>query len=84
LKKKGKEYLSLGFIDEKGQNDQSNSYKGKYLIRAGLQFQRFIHYHHHGRKHGSVQADIVWEMPRNLHLDPQTIEDWSPQATRRL
>jgi hypothetical protein len=28
---------------------------GSHLIGAGLQFQRFIHYHH-GRKHGSIHT----------------------------
>ena len=33
--------LSLGFIAVKRHHDQGNSYKGKHLTGAGLQFQRF-------------------------------------------
>jgi hypothetical protein len=47
-----------------------NSYKGQHLIGAGLQFRGSVHYHH-GRKHGSVQADMVLEELRVLQLDPQ-------------
>jgi len=36
----------------KRHNDHGNSYEGKHLIGAGLQFQ-IIHYHH-GRKYGSI------------------------------
>jgi hypothetical protein len=47
-----------------------NSYKGKHLIGAGLQFQIFVHYHH-GGKHGNLQANMVLEKElRVLHLDP--------------
>jgi hypothetical protein len=38
--------------------DQSNFYKGQYLIGAGLHFRGSVHYHH-GLKHGSIQADIA-------------------------
>jgi hypothetical protein len=33
--------LVLGFNDVKRHHDQGNSYEGKHLIGAGLQFQRF-------------------------------------------
>ena len=57
-------------ISLKRHRDQDNSYKGECLIRAGLQFRGLVHYHH-GRKHGSVQADMVLEKElRVLHLDP--------------
>jgi hypothetical protein len=37
---------------------------------------RGIVYYHHGRKHGSMQADMVLEKElRVLHLDLQTAED---------
>jgi len=36
-----------------GKRHRGNSYKGKCLIGAGLQFRGFVHYHH-GGKHGSV------------------------------
>ena len=53
----------------KGHHDQGNVYKSKLLVGAGLQFQRSVHYHH-GRKHGSVQVDMVLEKElRVLHLD---------------
>ena len=46
--------------------DHGNSYKGKHLTGTGLQFRGLIHYHH-GRKHGSMQADMVLEKePRGL------------------
>jgi hypothetical protein len=31
-------------------------------------FRGSVHYHHNG-KHGSIQADMVLEEPRVLHLD---------------
>ena len=43
-----------------GHHDQGNSYQCKLLIGAGLQFPGSVHYHP-GRKHGSVQADILLE-----------------------
>jgi hypothetical protein len=44
----------------------------KYSIYLELaySFRRLIHYHH-GRKHGSIQAGMVLEMLRVLHLDPK-------------
>ena len=45
--------------------DQGNSYKEQHLIGAGLQFQRFNPL---SWKHGSIQADMVLEEPRVLHL----------------
>ena len=45
----------------------------KYFIEAGFQFRDLIHYH--GRKHGSVQADMVLEKElRVLHVDAQIAE----------
>ena len=44
----------------KRHHDPNNSYKGKHLIKAGLKFRGLVHYHH-GRKHGSMQADTVLE-----------------------
>ena len=37
-----------------------NSYKGKHLIGAGLQFRGLVHCHH-GWEHGGVLADMVLE-----------------------
>jgi hypothetical protein len=55
----------LAFIAVKRHHSQGHSYKGEQLTGAGLQVQRY----HHGRKHGSVQADVVLEEPKVLHLD---------------
>ena len=58
----------------KRHHDHGKSYKEKHLIGAGLQFRGAVHYQH-GRKHGSVQADMVLEKElRVLHLDQQTTE----------
>ena len=48
-------------------HDQGNSYKEQHLIGAAYTFRGSVHYHH-GRKHGSVQADTVLEELRVLHL----------------
>lgn len=49
----------------------SNSYKGKHLIMAGLQFRGLVCYCH-GRKHGSSQADRVLKKEwRALYSDRQ-------------
>ena len=48
--------------------------KGHILIKENIwlglaySFRVSVHYHH-GKKHGSVQADSVLEEPRVLHLD---------------
>jgi hypothetical protein len=54
-------------------HDQGNSYKGKHLVGAGLQFRSLVHYHHDG-KHSSRQADVVLEELRVLHFDLQVAE----------
>ena len=52
------------------------------LIRDNIQlvpaynFRDSVHFHH-GRKHGSIQADVRLEEPKVLHLDPKA-------ARRRL
>jgi hypothetical protein len=52
----------------------SNSYKGKHLTRAGLQFRGLVPYQY-GRKHGSMQADMVLEKElRVLYLNWQEAE----------
>ena len=48
-----------------------NSYKGKHLIEAGLQVQRFSPFCH-GNKYGGIQAEE--EDERVLHLDPHAAE----------
>ena len=51
--------------------DHSNSYKKKHLIGTGLEFRGVVHYTH-GRKHGSMQEDMVLEKElRVLYLDWQ-------------
>jgi hypothetical protein len=54
----------------KGQYDQGNPYKGKPLIGAVYTFRCSTHYHH-GEKHNIMQAALVLEEPRILHLDPK-------------
>jgi hypothetical protein len=71
-------------IAMKRHHDQSNFYKG-HLIGAGLQFGGAV-YHHHGRKHGDVHANMVLEKElRVLHLDPMaTRRSVSLQAVKNL
>jgi len=53
----------------KRHHNHSNSYKGKHLIGAGLQFRGLVCYCH-GRKHVGKQADLVLKRQlRVLHLD---------------
>ena len=55
---------------------QGGSYRGKHLIGLAESFRGLLHYHH-GRKPGSMQADMVLEESRVLHLDLKTAEgDW--------
>ena len=52
-------------------HDYCNSYKGNHLIGVGLQFRGFLVHCHHGRIHGSMQADVVPEKePSVPHLVP--------------
>jgi hypothetical protein len=48
-------------------HDQGNSYKGQHLIGAGLQVQRFSPLSSR-QEHGSIQAGMVQEELRVLHL----------------
>ena len=58
----------------KRHHDHSNSYKGKHLIGAGLQFRVLVHYCH-GRKHSCTRADMMLEKEmRIFYLDPQKQE----------
>jgi hypothetical protein len=61
----------------KRHHDQDKSYKGKYEIGAGLySFRGSVHYHH-GRKYGSLQADVVLEKElRDLHLYLKAARRW--------
>jgi hypothetical protein len=54
----------------KRHHDQGNSYKGKHLTGADLQFQRFSPLSY-GRKHGNIHADMLEKKLRVLHLDPK-------------
>jgi hypothetical protein len=49
-------------------HDQRNFYKGQHLIGAGLQVQRVSPLSSRW-EHGSIQAGMVWEELRVLHLD---------------
>jgi hypothetical protein len=53
-------------------HEQGKSYKGKYLIEAGLQFQKLSHYHH-AEKHGCIKAGMTLEELRVLHLVQKAI-----------
>ena len=56
----------MGFMAVKRHHDQGNSHKDKLLAYS---FRGSVYYHH-GRKHGSMQADMVLEKElRVLHLD---------------
>jgi hypothetical protein len=48
-------------------HDQGKSYKGQHLIEAGLQVQRFSPLSSKW-EHGSIQAGMVQEELRVLHL----------------
>ena len=50
----------VSFSTVKRHHDHGNSCKGKHLDGSGLLFRGLVHYHH-GRKHGSMQADMVAE-----------------------
>jgi hypothetical protein len=63
--------LRTGCIALERHHDQSNSYKGKHLTRAGLQLQRFSPLPSWQELQGSVQADMVLKELRVLHLDLQ-------------
>jgi hypothetical protein len=48
--------------------NHSNSYKGKHFIGgAGLQFRSLVHYCC-GRKHDSVQMDMVWKRSGEFYI----------------
>lgn len=59
----------------KSHHDHSNSYKGKHLIGARLQFKSLVYYCH-GRWHpGRLGARV-------LHLDPKETEKGCPELLR--
>jgi hypothetical protein len=56
--------------------------KGKHLIGAGLQFQRFSPLSPKQEARHSMQADVMLEELRVLHLDLKaTMRDFSPQCS---
>lgn len=66
--------LSWGIIAENGHQEHGNSYNGKHLIGACLQFSGLVHCCH-GWKHGGMQADTVPEKELGvLHPDQQAAE----------
>ena len=54
-------------------HDCGSSYKGKHLTWVVHSFRGSVH-HCHGGKHGSMQADMVLEERRVVHLDLQLSE----------
>ncbi len=63
----GSPCISEGFIAVDRHHDQCKVYKGKHLIWAGLQVQRFNPLSSRW-EHGSTQAGMVQEELRVLHL----------------
>jgi hypothetical protein len=66
----------------KRQHDQGNSVlKANLYLGLAYSFKGSVHYHH-GGKHGRVQADMVLEKLRVLHLDlnedsqEETVPHW--------
>ena len=62
-------------IAVKRHHDQGNSYKDNIELGLAYSFSGSVHYHQGGR-HGSVQADMMLEEPRVLHIDPKAAR-WS-------
>jgi hypothetical protein len=59
--------LSKGFIAVSKHHDQDKCYKGLHLIGLAYMFRDSAHCHQ-GRKIGSIQAGMVQEELRVLHL----------------
>ena len=57
--------------------EQDNYYKDKHSIGAALQFLSSFHYHH-GKKHGSRQAEMV------LEKELRVLDFYPKAAIRRL
>ena len=60
--------LNQGLTAVNRHHDQGKSYKGQHLMGPAYSFRGSVHYHH-GGKHGNMQADMVLEELRVLHLD---------------
>jgi hypothetical protein len=78
--------FTLGFVPVKRHHDQGNFYSRKHL-KIAYSFRGLVH-HYHGRKHGSVQADMV--LARELiviHLELKAAGDcvsyWAEFEHRR-
>jgi hypothetical protein len=52
----------------KTHHDHCNSHKHNIHLWLAYNFRGLVFYHH-GGKHGSMQADMVLELPRVLHLN---------------
>ena len=75
--------ISQGFTAVNRHYDQGKSYKWHHLIGAGLQVERFS-WLSSRQKHGSIQAGVVQEELRILHLYQGSQEQTEhPQASRR-
>jgi hypothetical protein len=68
--------VSWGFTSVKRQYDHGNSYEGKHLTEAGLEFQRFSPLSSWWEPR-SLWADVE---PKVLHLDPKAAGDWMCSA----
>jgi hypothetical protein len=51
-------------------DDQGNSYKENISLGMVYSVRGSIHFHR-GRKHGSMQVDMVLDVQRILHFDPK-------------
>jgi hypothetical protein len=58
---------SYGVVAVKRHHDHGNSYKDNISLGQAYRFRGSVHCHHDG-KHGSVQAGMVQEELRVLHL----------------
>ena len=64
----------VSIVMKRHHGHHGNSYKGKHLIGADLQFRGLVHYPH-GGKHGGMQADMMLgKYLRVLYSDPQPSE----------
>jgi hypothetical protein len=70
--------LSYGFIAVKHTMIMETLIKENIPLSLIHSFRGSIHYHH-GRKHESVQVDMVLEELRVLHFNPHAAEDYVSQ-----
>ena len=62
--------LNLGFIAVRDNMTKAFLTRGNISLGLANSFRSRVHYSH-GWSHGSLQADMVLEEPRVLHLDPK-------------